>query len=56
MGYHATAAEVDYHLAKCMVYIDFNMIKTGVVSHAFECEDSRFNKIQKPLRCYVYNQ
>ena len=31
--YHATAVESGDHLAKCMVYIDTNMVRAGVVSH-----------------------
>jgi putative transposase len=29
--YHATAVVFDEHLAKCMVYIDMNMVRAGVV-------------------------
>jgi REP element-mobilizing transposase RayT len=31
--YHATAVETGEHLAKCLVYIDLNMVRAGVVSH-----------------------
>ena len=31
--YHATAVEVDEHLHRCLVYIDFNMVRAGVVTH-----------------------
>ena len=31
--YHATAVESDEHLFKCLVYIDLNMVRAGVVSH-----------------------
>lgn len=31
--YHATAIEGDDHLFRCMVYIDLNMVRTGIVSH-----------------------
>lgn len=31
--YHATAVQSDEHLARCMVYIDLNMVRTGVVQH-----------------------
>jgi len=31
--YHATAVESGEHLARCMVYIDTNMVRAGVVSH-----------------------
>ena len=31
--YHATAVETGAHLARCVVDIDFNMVRTGVVQH-----------------------
>ena len=31
--YHATAVEVDEHLHRCLVYIDLNMVRAGVVTH-----------------------
>ena len=31
--YHATAIEADEHLHRCLVYIDLNMVRAGVVSH-----------------------
>ncbi len=31
--YHATAVQSDGHLSKCMVYIDLNMVRAGVVKH-----------------------
>ena len=34
--YHATAVEADSHLAQCMVYIDLNMVRAGVVAHPSE--------------------
>jgi REP-associated tyrosine transposase len=34
--YHATAVETDEHLAKCIVYIDLNMVRAGVVRHPAE--------------------
>jgi len=30
--YHATAVESGEHLARCLVYIDLNMVRAGVVS------------------------
>jgi putative transposase len=35
--YHATAIEADEHLHRCLVYIDVNMVRAGVVSHPREC-------------------
>jgi len=31
-GYHATAVQSDEHLARCMLYINLNMVRAGVVS------------------------
>jgi putative transposase len=31
--YHATAVETGEHLARCLVYIDLNMVRAGVVTH-----------------------
>ena len=30
--YHATAVDTGYYLSRCMVYIDLNMVRAGVVS------------------------
>jgi putative transposase len=48
--YHVTAAESGEHLARCMVYIDTNMIRTGVVSHPSLWSFSGYNEIQDPRR------
>jgi putative transposase len=31
--YHATAIDTDDHLARCLIYIDLNMVRAGVVQH-----------------------
>jgi hypothetical protein len=31
--YHATAVQADEHLYRCMIYIDLNMVRAGVVNH-----------------------
>jgi REP element-mobilizing transposase RayT len=31
--YHATAVESRNHLMECIVYIDLNMVRAGVVNH-----------------------
>ena len=48
--YHATAVESGDHLAKCMVYIDTNMVRAGVVSHPSMWPFSGYNEIQEPRR------
>ena len=35
--YQATAVEAESHLSQCMVYIDLNMVRAGVVTHPSEC-------------------
>ena len=51
--YHATAVETDEHLAQCIVYIDLNMVRAGVVRHPSEYRLSGFNEIQNPPRRYA---
>ena len=48
--YHATAVESGDHLARCMVYIDTNMVRAGVVSHPSMWSFSGYNEIQEPRR------
>jgi hypothetical protein len=51
--YHATAVETNEHLAKCLVYIDLNMVRAGVVKHPSEYRMSGFNEIQNPPKRYA---
>ena len=46
--YHATAIENGEHLLRCLVYIDLNMVRAGVVKHPSEWGYSGYNEIQKP--------
>ena len=48
--YHATAVESGDHLARCMVYIDTNMVRAGVVSHPSTWPFCGYNEIQEPRR------
>ncbi len=50
--YHATAVEADKHLAKCMVYIDLNMVRAGVVNHPSQWRRSGYQEIQHPSQRY----
>jgi len=50
--YHATAVESDDHLAQCMVYIDMNMVRAGVVKHPQEWSFCGYHEIQKPKERY----
>jgi len=48
--YHATAIESGEHLFKCLVYIDLNMVRAGVVDHPSEWPFCGYNEIQEPKR------
>ena len=50
--YHATAVEMNEHLIRCLVYIDLNMVRAGVVSHPTEWESSGYNEILNPPERY----
>jgi putative transposase len=50
--YHATAVETGEHLARCLVYIDLNMVRAGVVAHPRDWEVSGYREIQSPPRRY----
>lgn len=51
--YHATAVETEEHLARCLVYIDLNMVRAGVVEHPSEWPFSGYNEIQNPPLRYA---
>jgi putative transposase len=44
--YHATAVQADEHLARCMLYIDLNMVRAGVVDHPSDWTHAGYNEIQ----------
>ncbi len=46
--YHATAVETGEHLARCLVYIDLNMVRAGVVEHPSKWEVGGYREIQQP--------
>ena len=50
--YHATAVESGSHLIKCLVYIDLNMVRAGVIQHPSEWPFSGYNEIQNPSQRY----
>lgn len=50
--YHATAVSTDTHLARCLVYIDLNMVRAGVVSDPSGWSHSGYHEIQKPKQRY----
>jgi len=50
--YHATAVEPGPHLFRCMVYIDLNMVRAGVVTHPSEWPFSGYNEIENGRERY----
>lgn len=44
--YHATAIESGEHLRRCLVYIDLNMVRAGVVRHPAEWAHGGYHEIQ----------
>jgi REP element-mobilizing transposase RayT len=50
--YHATAVEEGVHLSQCMVYVDLNMVRAGVVVHPSEWPFCGYNEIQNPRKRY----
>ena len=50
--YHATAVESETHLFKCLVYMDLNMVRAGVVSHPEDWAHGGYQEIQNPPKRY----
>jgi putative transposase len=48
--YHATAIETGDHLLRCLVYVDLNMVRAGVVRHPAQWLHGGYNEIQQPRR------
>ncbi|MFK7889299.1 MAG: transposase [Granulosicoccus sp.] len=46
--YHATAVQTNEHLARCMVYMDLNMVRAGEVSHPEQWEHSGYHESHNP--------
>jgi len=46
--YHATAVESGQHLVNCMLYIDMNMVRAGVVTDPLDWPESGCHEILKP--------
>jgi len=44
--YHATAVESGSHLARCVVYVDLNMVRAGVVQHPAQWPAGGYHEIQ----------
>ena len=50
--YHATAVQSDGHLARCMVYIDLNMVRACAVKHPVDWVHAGYNEIQSSPQRY----
>ena len=46
--YHATAVSTDSHLVRCLLYIDFNMVRAGVVDHPAQWPHGGYHEILEP--------
>ena len=51
--YNATAVDTGDYLARCMVYIDLNMVRAGVVAYPEDWCWSGYHEIQKPPQRYA---
>lgn len=51
--YHATAVETGEHLIRCVIYIDLNMVRAGVVRHPAEWAHGGYREIQNPRTRYT---
>jgi putative transposase len=50
--YHATIVDTENHLLRCLVYIDLNMVRAGVVSHPREWDEAGYHEIQRRRERY----
>jgi hypothetical protein len=50
--YQATAVQAESHFIQCMLYIDLNMVRAGVVGHPSEWNFCGYQEIQRPPQRY----
>lgn len=50
--YHATAVDTETYLARCMAYIDLNMVRAGVVSHPADWPESGYVELMGGRKRY----
>jgi len=50
--YHATAVDSGEHLFRCLVYVDMNMVRAGVVKHPSLWSTSGYQEVHKPRDRY----
>jgi len=43
--YHPTAMEGGDHLFRCLVYIDMNMVRSGIIEHPYQWPFCGYNEI-----------
>ncbi len=51
--YHATAVDTQTYLARCMRYIDLNMVRAGVVTYPQDWQWCGYCEIQSPPQRYA---
>lgn len=51
--YHATAVQTGEHLVRCMIYLDLNMVRAGVVAHPESWPHSGYTEIVYPPKRYT---
>lgn len=50
--HHVTAIESDAHFLQCLVYIDMNMVRVGVVRHPAKWAHGGYRETQQPPKRY----
>jgi len=50
--YHATAVDTGGHLFQCLIYIDMNMVRAGVVKHPHDWATCGYHEIHSPKDRY----
>ncbi len=50
--YHATSVATDEHLLHCLLYIDFNMVRAGVVQHPSEWSEGGYAELLSTQQRY----
>jgi putative transposase len=50
--YHATAVQSGEHLARCLIYIDLNMLRAGAVRHPIEWADGGYRELFESRQRY----
>lgn len=50
--YHATAVATDEHLIRCLLYVDLNMVRAGVVRHPEDWQHGGYAELQTERQRY----